>query len=231
MLNSEKIYVCEFCKAKYKRERTLINHLCEKKRRYMSRNETHSRIAFHAWVRWHEMTNTRIKKNTNLFVEFMNSNLYLAFAKFGRHVIATNIINTEGFIDFVIKNSIKLDDWCKNSVYEAYVRYNCRKEDIYTVLERQVKLMDEWSNETDNNWADFFQEINTNVALNMIRNGKLSPWILLNAVNKDALLNRMSDEQILLIDEYIDYQWWIYHMARNKKETRILTDLLKEYNI
>jgi len=226
-----KPYNCTFCGAGFMKERTLVNHLCEKKRRHMSKDETHVRIGFHAWIRWHELTNTRMKKNDNAYLNFSDSKLYIPFVKFGRHIVNTKIGSAEEFIKFVIKNSIRLDDWCKESIYNAFVRQNIRKEDIMTALARFVKVMENWANEHDENWNDFLFKVNVNIALNLIRTGKMSPWILLNAVHKDELINRMSDEQIMLVDKYIELQWWQQYMVRNKKDKRIIVEALKEYGI
>lgn len=226
-----KPFTCSFCNNGFSRERTLLNHLCEKKRRYFNRTEKYVMIGFQAWITWHQLTNTNIQKRKWLYDDFMNSNLYLSFVKFGRHVLDTKMINPEQFIKFVILNSIKLDNWRKDTVYETYVRYICRKEDVESAIERHVLLMEQWASDNDMNWLDFFNKVNTNIALRWIQTGKISPWILLNALTADQLTLRMSDEQILLLDQYIDISWWNRHMARMKKEKKFVENILREYKI
>lgn len=228
---NQESFTCEFCNKSFQRERTLINHLCENKRRWANRDKKYVRLGFNAWIRWHELNTTTKNSVTKSYKDFMKSKYYIAFTKFGRHVENTNMVNPNQFIDFVIKNHIKLDDWCKDSVYEAYVREVCRKEDVQTALERQVRIMESWADETGEEWTDFFKKINPNVATKMILSGRISPWILFNSKTVSYLFERMTDEQLELIEKFIDPKIWKIKMMKNKSDTKIVSEILEKYGI
>lgn len=227
----EKPFQCEFCSRGFVREKSLINHFCEQKRRWFNKDEKHVRLGFQAWLRWYELCGTSAKPKNKTYQEFMKSRYYSAFVKFGRHIVDTNLVNPKEFIDFVIKNSIKLDDWCKNSVYEYYIRQLSRKEDVTEAMERQLLLMEQWAKETGENWYDFFRKIEPSLALKWIRTGRISPWTLLNAESANELFDRMTDEQIMLIDKYIETAWWKKNFARRKSDAKFVKNTLKEYGI
>ena len=224
-------FVCEFCKKEYNRERTLINHLCEPKRRWMQKDEKPIRLAFNSWLRWYELTNTNKHKKTRTYSDFMKSKEYIGFVRFGRHVANTKMIQPSQFIDFVIKQNLKLKDWTKDSVFELYVQQNCRQEDVTTALERFVKLTEAWANENNQEWTDFFKLVNCSVALHWIRVGQLSPWILMCSDTVKHLWSRMTDEQIKYVDKCVDLQLWQGKIAKNKKDTAFVKQILKEYGI
>lgn len=228
---NKQLFECEFCGKKFVRERTLLNHICEKKRRWNQRDEKHVRLAFNSWLRWYQITGTNPHKKTRTYSDFMKSKEYISFVKFGRHVTNTNLINPNQFIDFVIKNNLKLKDWTRDSVFEIYVKQTCRNEDVQTALERFVKLSEKWANEHDENWLEFFKQVNTNLALHWIRTGQISPWILYNAKTANQLLDRMNQEQLDYVNNIVEPNVWKGKMAKNKKDTKFVVEILEEMSI
>ena len=222
---------CEFCKKSFSTERILINHLCEPKRRWLNRDEQYVRMGFNAWLRWYELTGTHRRKKKRTYEEFMTSKYYTAFTKFGKHVVATKLVNPPQFLDFVIKNGIKLDDWCKDSVYEHYVRDVCKREDIAVALERMVHLMEKWAEENDEQWTDFFKKANPNQAIRWIKSGRISPWIIFNANTISDLFDRMSEEQISIVENFIETPFWNLKMKRSPKDTKFVQETLEKYGI
>ena len=78
-------YTCEFCKKSFVKERTLMVHVCEKKRRSMNRDEQYVKIGFMSFQRWYKMNGYKKEKT---YEDFMQSTFYIVFTKFGRHIDA-----------------------------------------------------------------------------------------------------------------------------------------------
>lgn len=227
----DKPYKCDFCKASFSKESTLMNHLCEKKRRWLNRDESHVNKGFHCWLKWYEITNTSPHQKIRTYQNFMESNVYNAFIKLGRLIEETKLVNPEQFLRYVIDHGIKIDNWTNNTTYERFVKDVCKREDVQTALERFVKLAESWASENDYEWYDFFVHVNPGVAYHYIRNGRLSPWVVFNAQTSDKMLDRMSEEQRNLIDQFIDSQYWIAKMKRNPKDTRWVQEILSKYGV
>ena len=224
-------FECEFCEKGFVRERTLINHLCPKKRRWFNRDQKHVRLAFNSWLRWYEVTRTTPNKKNRSYRDFMDSKEYISFVKFGRHVENTKLVNPEQFIDFVIKNGYKLKDWTRDSVFEMYSKQICRNEDVQTALNRFVHLIDQWASENQEEWIDYFKKIQPGTALHCIRTGRISPWVLLNATTADKLFERMSDEQRDIVDDFIDIRLWKIKFRKNPNDVDFARDTLGKYGI
>ena len=62
---------CEFCKKDFSYEKSLINHMCEKKRRWLWRDERYIRLGFTAFQKFYELTLRSKKPKT--YREFMDS--------------------------------------------------------------------------------------------------------------------------------------------------------------
>jgi hypothetical protein len=219
-------FVCNFCEKEFQRESSLLNHSCEIKRRWINKEERYVKLGFLAYQRFYTLMQQITKDKT--YEEFMRSNYYLAFTKFGRHILKIDAINPEGFIDFVIKTQVPIDDWTNDYVYETYVRELCKKEQPEKATERTIELMQRWADETGNSWTDFFRKLLPTQGVSLIRAGRISPWLIYIAPSAQNLLERMSDEQITLVQENIAPEWWLQRLDLHKEEVGNLKKILSE---
>ena len=222
-------FVCEYCKRDFSKELALINHICEKKRRWFQKDEQHARIAYAAWNRFYELNSFDKKTDfRNNYHNFINSNYYTAFIKFGMHVRDINAIDPAKFIDYVIKNNLPLDKWSHELVYEQYVREVTRQESAEEALERNLKLITDWSTQNNENWVEFFRKVNTNQAVAWIKEGRLSPWLLYNAESAIDFLDRCTPEQVGIIKKYAPTGPWKIKFNKNAESCEFIKTTLKQ---
>ena len=106
------MFKCKYCSKDFARESTLSSHMCERKRRMLAENERPNQIALQIWLKFLKFTTPNLKKQKT-YEDFVSSRYYTSFVKFARHVIDLNPYDSEGFVDFVFRYGVKLDDWCK----------------------------------------------------------------------------------------------------------------------
>jgi hypothetical protein len=226
------LHICEFCKREFHKELTLINHSCEKKRRWFVRDDTEARLAFMAWSRFYELNSQLKKQGTKrTHREFIDSRYYIAFIKFAKQVIDLNAISPDKFVDYVIKNNLPLDKWTHDAVYEKYVDETIKTESPEDALARTIELMKQWSEQTGNEWFDFFRHVNTNQAAAWVKNGKISPWVLYNADSADDLLTRCNQEQISIIAKMAKPAPWKVKFNRDKDSADWIRDTLRKAGV
>lgn len=218
---------CEFCKREFSDELRLIDHVCEKKRRWFQKEQPQGRIAFLAWSRFYELNSQFVgKKKKRDYREFIDSKYYLAFSRFARHLLDTAAPEPNRFIDFVIKNNLPLDKWTHDSVYEEYVKNLVKTEEPEQALERAVVLMREWSQQHEKPWYDFFREVNTNQLARWVQTGRISPWVLYNANSAADALSRCSPEQVSMIASMAPAVQWSLRFRTNKEGATFVRDTL-----
>ena len=203
---SEKNYECQFCKRSFTKEKTLTAHVCEPKRRHQQRDEKHVQIAYIAYKRFYELTQG--SSNFKTYEHFAQSQYYNAFVKFGNHIININVINPDYFIDYVIKANKKLDHWCKDAIYEEYLLPYIKTENVRDALERSIITMENWAIDNNAQFNHFFKFVSFNKAVSLIRNGKISPWTIYNCKTGMEMLEKMTNEQLGLINDFIDPIYW-----------------------
>ena len=112
-------YKCDHCSKLFAKEKTLTVHVCEQKRRFMSRDERHVQAGLLTYQKFYDITQKSKSKKT--FDDFIASPYYTAFVKFGSFMINTSPIYPERFIEYVIKSGVKLDHWCRDDLYYSYI--------------------------------------------------------------------------------------------------------------
>jgi len=223
--NSEKPYVCEYCKKGYTRESTLIAHMCEPKRRTLQKNEKRVRYGFYAFQRFYTLSTGATTQKT--YEDFIRSSYYNAFVKFGSFISNVRPLYPERYIDYVVTSGIKLDHWCRDDLYEKYVLEFILKEDVATALERSIKTMVEWADENPPApWTHYFAHVTTNRAVWHIKDGKMSPWLLLNCKSGKELLAKFTDEQLEMIYAVIKPEHWALRFKRHSQDVQLVKDVV-----
>lgn len=222
-------YKCEHCGKKFAKESTLVIHVCEKKRRHLAKNERHVQMGLLTYQKFYEITQKSNKPKT--FEEFADSSYYTAFVKFGSFLVNTAPIYPEKFIEYVVKSGIKLDHWCRDQVYETYVINLVKIEPADGAVQRTIKTMMDWADANKSAWEHYFAYVNLNRATHDIKEGLISPWVLLNSKEGKQLLNRMNDEQLAIISEVIDPQYWLKRFKTLPADHELIKTIIKEASI
>jgi hypothetical protein len=226
MSNSEKPYVCEYCGSGYVREKTLAAHMCEKKRRALQKDEKRVRYGFYAFQRFYKLSAGNKKEKT--YEEFSSSPYYNAFVKFGSFISNVRPLYPERYIDYVVTSGVKLDHWCKEEMYEKYALELILKEDVATALERSVKHMMDWSEDKSAPWNHYFHYVSLNRAVYDIKDGKISPWLILNCKSGKEMLSKFNDEQLSIVYHVINPQHWAMRFKRNPSDVDLVKQVAKE---
>ena len=222
-------YKCEYCQKYFAKEKTLAVHVCEQKRRHLSKNEKHVQAGLLTYQRFYDITQKG--KVAKTFDDFATSPYYTAFVKFGSFLVNTAPIYPERFIDFVVKSGVKLDHWCRDNLYEQYIYELIRVEPAEPAIQRTIQTMMDWADKNSASWEHYFQYVNLNRSTHDIKEGLISPWVLLNSKTGKAMLQRMNDEQLEIVGPFVDPQFWIKRFNALPADLELVKDLIREAKI
>lgn len=222
-------FKCDHCGKKFAKENTLVVHICEQKRRYLSRNEKHVQMGLMTYQRFYEITQKTAKAKT--FEEFSSSPYYTAFVKFGSFISNTNPIYPERFVDFVITSGVKLDHWCRDALYDQYIADLIKKEPADGAIQRTIQTMMDWGEKNASPWEHYFAYVNLNRATHDIKEGLVSPWLVLNTRSGKQMLQKMNDEQLEIVGPVIDPQHWQRRFKSLPADVELVKEVIKEAKI
>jgi len=219
-------FECRFCGTKFHKATTLNTHMCVKKRRFMDLGSTGARFGFRAYQRFYDLTMNAKKPKTP--DEFINSQYYIDFVKFGNHLALLKPISIEKYIDFVIMNGLKLKDWTKDSVYEIYIEEYVKKEPADSATERTITAIMEWCEKNNVEFSKFFDVITANEASYLIKTGKISPWVLYLSASAENLMNRFSEDHSKIIGDIIEPGFWMKKFKKSSDDVEYIRNLLEQ---
>jgi hypothetical protein len=210
-------------------EKTLVAHMCERKRRALQKDEKRVQAGFIAYNRFWQLTqNAKIAKT---YDNFADSSYYNAFVKFGSFINNVNPLYPDKFIDYIIKSGEKLDNWCKDAVYEKYLYETLKTEPVESAVQRSLKTMMEWGDDHNANFAHYFNYVSLNKAVHDIVNGHVSLWVILNTLSGQKMLHKMSDEQLNMIGPAFDVPYWMRKFKDVPADVMLVKEICQEAGI
>lgn len=222
-------YKCQYCGQAYRKETSLAAHQCEPKRRAQQKTEVGVQLGYQAWIRFYELSQGSAKTKT--YEDFAKNQFYTAFVKFGRHCHAIGAINAARFIDYVIKNNIRIDHWTHEKHYSAYLQEIIRTEAVRDALERGINTMVSWGEELDKPFNEYFREVSSPRLVFHIQAGRISPWLMYTCDSGIEALSRLNEQEISIVWPFIDSDLWQRKMRDYPGDTEIARHVLKEAGI
>lgn len=221
-------YICKYCTKSFSKEKTLLTHVCEKKRRWAQENETGVRLGFKVYLKFYEKTQGSIKEKS--YEDFVNSSFYNAFVRFGRYLVDVRCINTDSYSDWILKSNKKIDYWTKDSLYNQWLLNYLKKESVEDAIERSIRQITEYvenDRNLENNLGLYFSKGNSNRICQHIRDGRVSAWVLYNCDTGLEFMSRLNQDQLKLILEIIDPEFWSRQFKDLPNDLTWAKDILK----
>ena len=210
-------------------EKTLVAHMCERKRRALQKDEKRVQAVFMAFNRFWQLTQNA-KKNKS-YNDFADSSYYNAFVKFGSFINNVNPLYPTKFIDFVIKSGVKLDHWCRDELYDQYLFETLKVEPVESAVQRTLQTMMEWGDEHNIEFVQYFSQVSLNKAVYDILNGRISSWVILNSASGKDMVSKMNDEQLAMISPAFDIKLWLKKFKESPADVLLVNEILKEAGI
>jgi hypothetical protein len=222
-------FKCVHCNKTFMKEKTLVAHMCEQKRRVLQKDEKRVQVGFFAYNRFYQLTQNAKRQKT--YEEFCKSAYYNAFVKFGSFVNNVDPLYPDRFIDWVIKSGVKLDHWCRDELYEKYLTELVKIEPVESAVQRSLQYMMEWAEENSAAFEHYFDYVNINRAVHHIRDGKVSPWLIMNCTSGVNLLKKFNDEQLELVNQTLDIPFWAKKFKESPADVALVKEVCKETGI
>lgn len=219
-------YKCNYCGKTFAKEKTLAVHVCEKKRRHLARSEKHVTAALIAYQKFYEFVQRSTKAKT--FDDFVESPYYNAFVKFGSFIVNANPLYPEQFIEWVVRSGVKLDHWCRDELYDTYLLEMIKTEPADRAVQRTMMTMLEWAEDNKSDFTHYFLYVNLNKATRQIRDGLISPWVLLNCASGRELLTKLTDEQIDIVSTVLDPDHWKIKFKKSPADLELIKEVIRE---
>jgi len=223
------MHTCNYCSKSFKKESTLAVHMCEQKRRHMQKSDKHVQLGFRSYQLFYKIgTNA---KNDKTYEDFAKSQYYISFCKFGYYCRDIGIDDVPGYTTWLVKNGTRLDNWGKDKQFTKWMKERLKNESVDRGVERTILFLQTWAEENNTQYNNYFSNIAPSLAVFHICSGKISPWILFTSIPAQALIDRMNAEQLKMITDYLDVDYWQRTMSVNPQDSKWVTGILEQAGI
>jgi hypothetical protein len=89
-----------------------------------------------------------------------------------------NAINITRYVEWLLKNQIKIDNWCSDSIYTKYLIEYLRHEDAFDAIDRSVENCIKMADDANIQPHDMLRYGNVNKICYAITTGKISPVVV-----------------------------------------------------
>ena len=232
MALKERKYKCSFCEREFVRKTWFDKHICDKKQRFLDRNNISVIRAHRLFCHWQKRTRLLRRGQEKNLEEFMRSPFYNAFVRLSEFTSSEYVVSGYKYIDWLVDNEIPEKKWCNPRDLDEYRAYVRLSEEPSTQAETSCKNIRVWCNDNGVTMPEFFKSITPGQAVNMVRENKLSPWVLLGyqpCIND--LTSRIVDTpQMHQLNEHINVPYWMEKTEKDQdgldKVRRILDEAL-----
>lgn len=200
--------------------------MCERKRRFLAKDEKHVKAGFHAYQRFMELTLSRGKVKT--FNDFIESPYYTVFVKFGSFIINSRPLYPLQYVEHVIRSGTKIEKWYTDEIYDQYLIQLLKTEPVDNAISRSIQSMIDWSEKNSKDWTLYFAEASSSRLINDIRYGKVSPWLVLNSATSRDKLKELNDEQLAIVTVVINFQDWKNLFKSKPDDVALCKEVIKE---
>ena len=215
---SKNTFKCEYCKKSFQRESTLLAHSCEKKRRWQNKDSQDVLVGFASYDLFYRI---EMQSKPKEYKDFVDSQYYTAFVKFGAYCLNTKVIDQEQFTRWLIKNKAKLKDWPTDKMYLLFVKDHCKRESVERALERFV----EHASQTEY-FETFWESASGYVIADWIEMGKISPWIIITSQRAETAIGAMPGECVARIANCIDADYWSKKRQMNPHDAHFVQEMI-----
>ena len=88
--------------------------------------------------------------------------------------------------------------------------------------------MVEWAKEKNSVYSHYFAYVSTNKLTWDIKDGKVSPWLVLNCKTGKEALNTLNEEQLKMIMNVLDPSHWALRFKRQSKDVELVKTVAQE---
>lgn len=222
-------YKCKFCRKEFARENTLSSHMCEPKRRIAAKDDKQNRIAYMSWLQFRQYTIANTKKDKP-YEDFADSRYYTSFMKLSKYMIDLKL-DCNDFVKFLLKHSVKINDWTKNFVHEEYIRDKLKSETVDRAVERSILHMKTWAENTGNSWQEYFIKVPPAQAIHDFKTGRLSPWCTFATDQGSRLIDRLEPGQVVDLIEFLDAKPWRARVKRQAADAAWVQEVFNQAGI
>lgn len=224
---NEKPFECAFCGTTFVIESRYLKHKCEKMQRHEDIKTPIGQAAYMLYQLWF----TTKKKTAPAVETFLTSKYYKPFVRFAEFVKKVKITEPELFIKMMNEKAILPSHWTMDEMYAYYLEYLDRRLSPKKQAGITVKTIVKVADAAECEIGEVFDVLAASDVIQLIRERKFSPWILLRSRKFMTKVELMSKEEQHILESLIRVEYWKQKFLNRRDEKEYMDKLVKELDL
>lgn len=221
-------FSCSFCHTKFIHEARYMRHRCKQ---MIRDQESKSPTGIAAWTFYQQWMKS-YKRLAPSSDTFLSSKYYQSFMRFVRHAHKVNMPDISSFILLMRDKDISPTIWTNDQVYGMYIEYLDRQAKPAKQATITIDTLFKIADQHDCDVEDIFNNVSPNEIIELLRQRRLSPWLLLFSIKfKEFLVKSTTAEQRIIMEQIIRPNYWAQKFKKFPNETQDMIKYIKELNL
>jgi hypothetical protein len=198
-------YLCEKCGTRFTLEQRFLKHKCKQ----MKREELLSTpIGQSAWILYQKWMHSNRKTVKNA-ASFLHSNYFNSFIKFAQFVKQTKIPDVDVYIAIMNDKQVSPTLWTNDLIYSMFLEYFDKTITPARHAEITIDTLFTQAEEAGVDVSEIFDTLTPNEVIQLLRQRRLSPWILLNSPKFSKFFReKTTTEHRITMESIIRPSYW-----------------------
>lgn len=224
----ERRFECKFCGGKFVYEDRFLRHKCKQMIRDEEFRTPIGQAAWHFYQEWMKAYRRQVPRSS----AFLHSKFYSSFIRFAKFVKRVHLPDSELFVRLMKEKDISPTIWTNDQVYAIYLEFMDRKAPPLKQAGITVNTLMNLADEKECNVEDIFDHIAPNELIQLMRERRLSPWILLNSSKfKQFFVDRVSPEERIVLESIIRVHYWQQKFTSQPDDVERMRAFVRELNL
>ena len=220
-------FKCDYCNKSYIREAFFLKHKCKERQRIEDFKSITGKSAWQYYKLWMKSHN-RPSPNPNSFLSSQYFNTFLKFAKFVKQV---KLPNVDVFIRLMGQKDYPPVMWTMDETYQRYLEYLDFQISPDKMAATTIKQLWDIAELCEVDIGDVFNEVTGNDVIQLLRQRRLSPWILLQSSKFTKFYANTSLEERIIIETLILPAHWMEQFKKKPEIVEKMKKLVLELNL
>lgn len=222
------LYKCKHCEQEFIREINFLSHRCKmmKRAEHLSTAEGHA-----AWLYYSEWLKINYSSVPSS-AAFLKSRYYNSFVNFTAFVKKMKLPDVSLFIRVMKRKKIQPTLWTTDDAYLMYLEYI----DYNATSAKQAGIttdtLFDLAKTKNTDISNIFSSVTPNEIIQLLRQRKLSPWILLNSPKfKKFYVENTTTEEKIILETIIRFGFWSEKFKKDTKSVELMKKITSELNL
>lgn len=209
-------------------EERFMAHKCEQMKRH---EEFQTPIGQAAWI-FYQKWMKAYKRQVPKAEAFLHSKFYKPMIRFSRFAKQVNLPDVDSFIWLMKDKDMSPVLWVNDQVYAMYLEFLDRQAEPKKRAEVTVNTLLDIADAAQCDVSEVFEVITAPEFIQMLRERRLSPWILLRSPRfREFLTTKVSSEELTIIQAIVRPQYWKEKFDQRKDVVETMDLYVRELNL